>query len=243
MSNPPQAFTGDPTQTAFLSALALGESGSGGASAQYLGYGGINLSGAATDKYGFPQWGGGSSSAGPTHAAGIFQFQPSTWDYYASKYNLNFGSVHDQEAAAWYDAQDKFSHATNGGSLEQALQAGDYQTVQNALAGEWTSVIGSRGNPGGLARALASGAGANLGGSGANLSGALPAQSDSNAASADSSSGGILGWGIDKLQRFGLIAVGSVIIFVALWYVLSNNGVVPSPGDTARIAGRAISEA
>lgn len=233
-----QAFTGDPTQMSFLSALALGESGSGGDSAQYLGFGGANLANAPTDKFGFPQWGGGSSSAGPTHAAGIFQFQPSTWDYYASKYNLNFGSVHDQEAAAWYDAQDKFSHATGGGSLEDALNKGDYQTVQNALAGEWTSVVGSRGNPGGLARALASGAGANLGGSGANLSGAVPSQSDATA-----SSGGVTSWIIDVLQRFGLIIIGGIIILVALWYILSDNGVVPSPGDTAKGIGAALSEA
>lgn len=128
----------DPTQSAFLASLASGESG--GTSNPYsVGYGGVNLSGAATDAYGFPLWSGASSPYGTTQAAGAYQFQPATWDSVASQYGLNFQNPNDQNAGAWYEAQNVYAQKTGGGSLYGALQAGDYQGVAQVLQGTWPS--------------------------------------------------------------------------------------------------------
>lgn len=217
----------DPTQQSFLSALAAGESS--GSNRYTQGVGGTDLSGAPTDEHGFPTWGG----FGNSHAAGAFQFQPRTFDQYADEYNLNFKSPADQNAAAWYLAQDTFK-AKTGGDLTAALQAGDFGSVQSALAAVWPSVTGNGAAPGGLATSLASGTGADLSGSGM------------NPISADTSP---LGQMLSKLNpvaaignefvRIGLIAVGVVILLVALWYLLSETGVVPSPSDAAKMAGKA----
>lgn len=226
----------DPLQSSFLSALALGETGSGGVSAANEGYGGVSTSGDATDQFGFPSFAGGSTSAGPTHAAGIFQFEPGTWDTIASQFGLNFSNPSDQEAGAWYEAQQTYKNAT-GQDLESALQNGDYSSIQSALAGVWPSVTGNAANPQGLAAAIKSGAGPSLGG--ANPS-AQQQHAALNAANGGSSADGSFVAGIeDFFVRFGLIIAGGVIIVVALWQLLSSTGVVPSPGDTAKAVGKA----
>ena len=148
----PIAFNpSDPLQQKFLSALALGESGTGSQSSM-MGVGGTDLSGLPTDQYGFPEW----SGSGNSHAAGIFQFQPSTWDSLASTYGLNFSNTSDQEAGAWILAQQADP------SLYSQLQSGDYGAVQGALSGIWPSVAGNGAAPQGLALDLASGTGAAL---------------------------------------------------------------------------------
>ena len=86
----------DPTQQAFLSALASGEAGTAGYMSGVGPNGGSDLTGAPTDQYGFPQWNG----FGNSHAAGEYQFQPATWDAVAAQHNLNFGNPADQNAAA-----------------------------------------------------------------------------------------------------------------------------------------------
>ena len=43
---------------------------------------------------------------------------------------------------------------------------------------------------------------------------------------------------LGSLQSFGLIIVGSVIVVVALWQLLSDHGVVPSPVETVKGAGK-----
>jgi hypothetical protein len=45
----------------------------------YIGYGGVDLSQAPRDKYGFPIWEGKMGPAGISHAAGLYQFEPHTW--------------------------------------------------------------------------------------------------------------------------------------------------------------------
>src|SRR5579862_4690930 len=151
-------YTGyDPTQNSFLAALAQGETGSAGLGALFEGTGGTDLSGSPTDAFGFPQW----SGTGTSHAAGIYQFQPSTWDALASQYGLNFSSAADQNAGAWDLAQQTYASKT-GGDLETDLQAGKFSQIQAALASTWPSVLGNGASPGGLSALLSSGGGANV---------------------------------------------------------------------------------
>lgn len=147
----------DPVQRSFLNALALGESGHTGTINE--GFGGVDLTGHPTDANGFPQWAGGNS--GTTHAAGLFQFQPGTWSELASQYGLNFQSASDQEAGAWYLAQQAYS-AKTGGNLYDDLSTGNYGKLDSGLSNIWTSTTGNAAAPGGLAASLAGGQGANL---------------------------------------------------------------------------------
>jgi hypothetical protein len=216
----------DPVQHGFLAALALGESGANGG--LFLGTGGSDLSAAKTDQYGFPIWGG----KGNSHAAGMYQFQPGTWDSIAKQFNLNFGSASDQSQGAWMLAQQVYNQKT-GGSLENALQSGDYSSVQSALKSTWTSVTGSGANPQGLASKL-----------GEFISGASSAQTAGNGNTpkvntfldktlgvATSSLGSYLG---DQLSRVGLIVVGVVIIGAAVWALLASQGVAPTPREIVK---------
>lgn len=209
----------DPVQTNFLSALALGETGTSPTAANE-GYGGVNLTGAPTDQFGFPQW-SGSSSNGPTSAAGLFQFQHSTWDGIAQEFNLNFQNPQDQEAGAWYLAQQTYANNTGGGSLYDALQSGNYGRVQSALAGVWPSVFGSGGAPMGLAADLSSGTGASL-----------PTPSSATPNSPASGGTGLVGTIENFFVRGGLILAGLVIAVVALWFIIKQGGVAPAARKT-----------
>lgn len=146
----------DPVQQQFLSSLALGETGHSSYAATE-GFGGSNLASADVDQYGFPQW----SGQGNSHAAGIFQFQPATWSALAQQYGLNFADAGDQEAGAWYLAQQTYS-AKTGGSLYGDLSTGVTSKLNSALAAIWPSVQGNAASPHGLASAFAGGEGANL---------------------------------------------------------------------------------
>lgn len=210
----------DPAQQSFLSALALGESH--GPSPYTQGVGGTDLSGAPTNQYGFPTWGG----FGNSHAAGAFQFQPATWEQYGAEYNLNFRNPGDQNAAAWYLAQDTYK-AKTGGDLSSALAAGQYSSVQAALAKVWPSVTGNGASPG-LAAALSGGQGSQLSG------GANPISADTSLLGKLNPLNAMT----SQFARIGLIAVGSLILLVALWYLLSQTGAVPSPGEVAKTAGK-----
>lgn len=213
----------DPTQQAFLSALALGESSGPGAYTQ--GVGGTNLAGATTDGFGFPQWGG----FGNSHAAGAFQFQPATFDAYATKYGLNFGKPADQNAAAWYLAQDTYT-AKTGGNLSDALAAKDYGSVQSALSAVWPSVGGNGASPG-LAQALA-------GGQGAPVAGGNPISADTSPLSQFLNMINPVAGVANDFVRIALVVVGVAILIIALWHLLANTGAVPSPGQVARSAGK-----
>lgn len=209
------------TQNRFLSALQLGETGRTPWAA-IEGVGGTNLSSYATDQYGFPQWGG----YGDSHAAGAYQFQPGTWDEIASKFGLNFQNPQDQTEGAWYYAQQTYA-AKTGGSLQAALDAGDYTSVQNALKSAWPSVTGN-GATGGktLAENIAAGIGADL-----------PAGDQASTQNVPGQMGGSSSIG-SWLVRGGLILVGLVILVIALWQMMSQTGSVPSPGSVAKGAAK-----
>lgn len=224
----PSTYTGyDPTQNAFLSALAQGETGSAGTGALFEGTGGTDLSTASTDAFGFPQWAG----TGTSHAAGIFQFQPSTWDSLASVAGLNFGNVQDQDTAAWTLAQQTYASKT-GGDLETDLQAGKFSQIESALAGVWPSVTGSA-----FGKALTGGTGANVSSTGAISADTSPKFDPLHPIT---SGAAVIG---DEISRVGVLAIGGLVAIVALWWLLSQSGAVPSPGDTARAAGTALAVA
>jgi hypothetical protein len=206
----------DATQQSFLGALALGESG-GFSNAPSLGYGGHDLSGYGTDQYGFPDWEG----VGNTHAAGTYQFQPGTWDDVASQHGLNFQNAQDQNAGAWYLAQDTYARKT-GGDLETDLNAGLFSKVQSALQSVWPSVTGNAASPQGLAGALGAGIGAPIAGA----SQAAPV----NDAAPSNPFAVIENW----FLRGGLILIGAIVVIVSLWWLLSNQGIIPSPKRLAK---------
>lgn len=199
----------DPTQHGFLSALALGETGTLGPNSTFTGFGGTDLSGQPSDPFGFPQ----PLNTGSSSAAGTYQFVKSTWDEVANKYNLNFANPQDQNAGAWYTAQEAFSQATGGQSLENALQSGQYQDVQSALQSIWPSVGGSGAAPQGLANDLASGIGT-----------ALPSDvtGTGTTATTSTSGGGIFGAIENWFERFGLIVLGVIIVAVAGYFLLQK---------------------
>lgn len=203
----------DAEQKSFLSALRAIESG-GDYFVGTMGAG--DLSAAPVDEYGFPQWSGRGSKLAPgktSHGAGAYQFEPGTWKHVASKYGLNFRNKFDQDAGAWYLAQEIYGRLT-GRSLDAALDEGDYGSVQTALSTTWATT-GSGSVPQGLAYAIKSGIGAELEPGSTDTSG-TPGffESPFQAATA-------------YFVRGGMIAVGVLILAVALWALLSKADVIP----------------
>jgi hypothetical protein len=136
--------TYDPTnasQVAFLAALQSGENASGNPE---LGYGGANLANAPTTANGFPIWSGVATSGGTTHAAGLYQFQPATWNSVANQLGLNFQNPADQNEAAWDLASANYAQANGGASLQSALDSGQYAQVASTLQPTWTSLTANR---------------------------------------------------------------------------------------------------
>jgi hypothetical protein len=128
----------DPTQRSLLSMINTSE----GSPTHDQGEGYVDLSGAPRDNHGFPVWGGRQGPQGRTHAAGMFQFEPHTWSGIASQHNLDFRKPQDQEAGAWYLAQQVYRQKT-GGDLAAAIKRGDTASVRSALAGTWATQKGA----------------------------------------------------------------------------------------------------
>lgn len=209
----------------------LGESG--GASNSYtLGAGGADLSSAPTNALGFPSWSGvtGGNGVGTSHGAGAYQFEPGTWKSIASKFGLDFSNPDDQNAGAWYLAQQVYSNKT-GGDLETALQNGDYSSIQSALNGTW-GTTGNGATPHGLAYDLQHGIGSQaFQTNGETVGSSADGSSD---ASSSSSSWNPLTILQTYFVRGGLLLVGGLVILVALWVLLSKEGAVPSAKDLAK---------
>lgn len=206
--NPVPLNSGDPEQRNFLAALRAGEGGDN----YWIGFGGADLSSARRDRYGFPQWAGRVTREGPTHAAGAYQFQPGTWRAIASRYGLNFANPQDQDAGAWYNAQERYARETGGRSLDADLDAGLFEQIRQGLSREWTSL---RDNPRQFLNILTGGASAELAPGATDTSG-TPSFFESPIQAAAS-----------YFVRGGLILVGVAILLVALWALLSQNNLVP----------------
>lgn len=201
----------DKEQRSLLAAIQRGESGGN----YSIGFGGVDLSSAARDQWGFPIWGGDRTQAGPTHAAGAYQFQPGTWEYVAKKYNLNFANPSDQDRGAWYLAQETYAKKT-GGSLDEDLNAGKFAGVQAALSSVWSSVVGNARLPQGIAQAMSEGITAELAPGPTNSEGTPSLLTDPVGASKA------------YFVRGGMIIVGALILVVALWALLSKADIVPN---------------
>lgn len=148
----------------------------------------------------------GGSSYSPNGSGNPFGFSSGEWASLASTYGLNPSSASDQAEGAWYLAQQDYATSTGGGSLEGALESGQYSSVQSALANLWPAVQGNQSEPQGLSSAL----GTDISQFTANAaSPASGASADSPAAPAS----GIAG----LFQRGGLLLVGGVVIAVAIW--------------------------
>jgi hypothetical protein len=141
----------DPWQLQFLSCLSLGETAHR-PDAQWLGVGNHDLRKQRCAPNGFPIWNGVERNGSTSHAVGVFQFEPATWDDIAKRYSLHFGNVADQYAGAWYLAQEVI--ARTGHDLLTELKHGSFRDIEYALAKTWPSVLGNGANPMGLAALL-----------------------------------------------------------------------------------------
>lgn len=167
-------------------------------------------------------------ASGITEGAAPTSFSSSLNDV-ASAHGLNLSNTNDQAAAIWYNAQQDFATNT-GGSLETALDQNNYAAVQSGLSSDLPTVNGSSGAPQGLAASLVSGIGNAILGTidpGAVASNAMTAAGI--APQATTFSGAIENW----LTRGGLIVIGGIVLIVALWLLLSDQGILPSPSSTA----------
>jgi hypothetical protein len=236
----------NPQQQQLLTAINKAE-GSPGA---FTGYGNVDLTNYSRDVYGFPMWAGGTTSAGPTHAAGQFQFQPATWDSVAQAHNLNFNNPQDQSAGAWYLAQDQYAKQT-GGDLQTALQNNTFDP--STLHQTWAGLPSSTGVQTAANDTTTDGSGNTVspGWFFNNNTNSFQYGVDPSQASPTGPSGttpsliqgmnsgvqklqGVLGAIENWIERFALIVIGIVIVAVALWALLSQTGAVPSPRQTAK---------
>jgi len=87
-----------------------------------IGYGGVDLSNAPRDQYGFPIWSGVRGS----HAAGAYEFQPETWAKYAGPLGIHDFSPQSQDKvfAAAYAAEGFAPWAPYNERLRTALGSG-----------------------------------------------------------------------------------------------------------------------
>ena len=126
---------------------------------------------------------------------------------------MNFSNPYDQDSGAWYNAQAKYAAATGGASLDADLDAGLFEKVRSALSREWTSL---RDNPSRCLETLAAGAGAELQ-PGATDTAGTPSFFESPLQSISA-----------FFVRGGMLLVGSIILLVALWALLSKSDIVPN---------------
>ncbi len=97
-------------------------------------------------------WLGGYTAAGPTHAAGLPQFQPDTWHGEAQKLGLtDFSPV--SQIKGGLDLAETVYRKQTGGDLLTDFKAGKLDQIDSALHSTWTSlgtgqVAGPGGGPG-----------------------------------------------------------------------------------------------
>ncbi|HEX3862096.1 MAG TPA: glycoside hydrolase family protein [Stellaceae bacterium] len=80
--------------------------------------------------------------AGPSTAAGRYQFVNSTWQPIADTLGLKDFSPENQDKAAWYNASTVYQQKT-GRDLLADLKAGKTQDVASALRGQWATLAGA----------------------------------------------------------------------------------------------------
>lgn len=127
-------YAATPAESIFLRDLARGE-----AKSYSELYGGGSLKGLPTDQYGFPLWAGRMGPGGKmTHAAGLYQFEPGTWDAEAQKLGLKDFSAKSQDMAAWDLAATTYAERQRR-DLAADLAAGRVKDIAGVLHDQWTS--------------------------------------------------------------------------------------------------------
>lgn len=96
------------------------------------------------DHFGFPDWPGVKVGANETHAAGRYQFEPSTWlgvcnQLFPAGSTPDFRNPADQDWGAWLLAKDAY-HRAIGADLGIILHAGVLSGIASALRPTWTSL-------------------------------------------------------------------------------------------------------
>lgn len=92
----------------------------------YVGYSGVDLSNAPLNKYGFPIWSGAMGPAGISHAAGLYQFEPKTWEEGASALGITDFSPASQKKVYDY-TREKYGEAPWAASAP--LKPGEHRWV------------------------------------------------------------------------------------------------------------------
>lgn len=151
----------------------------------------------------------GGSSYSPNGSSNPFGFSSGEWSSLSSTYGLNSSSASDQAEGAWYLAEQDYATSTGGGSLEGALESGQYPSVQAALVNLWPAVQGNQAEPQGLGSAIGTDISQFTANASSPASGATTGSDSSTAAPAS----GIAG----LFQRGGLLLVGGIVIAVATW--------------------------
>lgn len=111
-----------------------------------VGYGGADLSKAPLNEFGFPIWEGVEGSAGTTHAAGAYQFEPGTWERYAKPLGIKDFSPESQDAVARaaYLAEGYAPWAPYNTKLKNALvDAGAASPGQTRMAAQGVNLGGA----------------------------------------------------------------------------------------------------
>jgi muramidase (phage lysozyme) len=98
-------------------------------------YGGQTVS----DLSSFPQWEGKQGPAGPSHAAGAYQFEPATWAEASKATGVTDFSPASQDKNALWLASTTYRNKT-GRDLSADLESGRTQDVKEALKGQWPSI-------------------------------------------------------------------------------------------------------
>lgn len=91
---------------------------------------------------GFPDWDGRQFSAGVSHAAGRYQFEPATWRGIVPRFGSSvpdFRNPADQDWGAWFLAQSDY-HARVGHDLLLNLKAGIITGLANVMRPTWASL-------------------------------------------------------------------------------------------------------
>lgn len=100
-------------------------------------YGGGHFSGSQ-----FPEWSGRAGPAGPSHAAGKYQFEPGTWRSVSQSLGLTDFSPESQEKGAWYLAQSDYRARTGRDLVQDLKDPNRQQQIFQALTPTWTSLRG-----------------------------------------------------------------------------------------------------
>lgn len=124
-----------PQANAFLRVLGAGEARSYNAT-----YDGTPTGGQVADLSQFPHTAGAQGPAGPSHAAGLYQFEPATWQQQQQQTGVTDFSPQSQDKAAWNLASTTYSQNTNGRSLQTDLASGQTGLIPDALRTQWPSL-------------------------------------------------------------------------------------------------------